>query len=65
MKWVEHPEDSCSNPNKEKTLGDFFSFLLAFVDRVIWYLLLWEETVYTKARTDRKKLPNVFVSTAI
>ena len=39
MKWVENPEVSGLNPNT-KTLGNFFPFVLALVDRVTWYLLL-------------------------
>lgn len=33
MKWVEDCEVSSSNPNRDKPLGDFFSSILALVDK--------------------------------
>uniref|UniRef100_M1CBD1 Seven-transmembrane-domain protein 1 n=1 Tax=Solanum tuberosum TaxID=4113 RepID=M1CBD1_SOLTU len=55
MKWVEHHEVSGSIPSRDKTLGDFFPFVLVLVDRVAWYLLLGEltGTLWNQLRTSR------------
>lgn len=39
MKWVEHHEISGSNSSRDKRLGAFFSYVLALMDGVTWYLL--------------------------
>lgn len=51
MAWSNDQENhgrSGSNPidTQKKWIGDFFSFVLVLVDRVIWYVLLMKDNRY-------------------